>query len=140
MTHHETYMRLALAQAEQALQEGEVPIGAALVSPCGLVTVGHNCPITHHDPSNHAEMVAIRAMAQLKKNYRLPGCTLYVTLQPCLMCSGLIEQARIKQVFYAASELKYTLDYSRFRFKLMGPILPEPAQKMLQDFFRARRA
>ena len=134
------YMELALIEATKALNLGEVPIGAVLVSPAGDICYGYNCPISSHDPTAHAEAIAIRQMAKKLGNYRLIDCTLYVTLQPCLMCIGIIEQARIPIVYYGTQENKYQLPYENLcHFQLKGPVLPQPCKKILSDFFLWRR-
>ena len=104
----EHFMRLALAEAEIAAAKGEVPVGAVIVGPDGetVIASGHNQPITSHDPTAHAEIVAIRAAGQALQNYRLEQCTLYVTLEPCTQCVGALVHARIARVVFAASEPK----------------------------------
>jgi tRNA(adenine34) deaminase len=100
------FMALAQAAAEEARAAGEVPVGAVLVRGDEVIARGFNHPIGAHDPSAHAEMVALRAAAQAVENYRLPGCELYVTLEPCLMCAGAIMHARIARVVFGARDPK----------------------------------
>jgi tRNA(adenine34) deaminase len=100
------YMGLALAAAESARAAGEVPVGAVLVRGDEVIATGFNHPIGGHDPSAHAEMVALRQAAHALRNYRLPGCELYVTLEPCLMCAGAIMHARIARVVFGARDPK----------------------------------
>ncbi|MGL4994735.1 MAG: tRNA adenosine(34) deaminase TadA, partial [Deefgea sp.] len=100
------FMRAALQEAERAFALGEVPVGAVVVYRGEIIGRGHNQPISSHDPSAHAEMVAIRQAARHLGNYRLPECELFITLEPCLMCSGAILQSRIARVVYAATEPK----------------------------------
>lgn len=100
------FMRLALELAAQGAALGEVPVGAVLVQHGEVIGQGFNCPISGSDPSAHAEMVAIRAAAQAASNYRLPGSTLYVTLEPCSMCAGLIVHSRVNRVVFGALEPK----------------------------------
>lgn len=100
------YMALALDAAQSARAAGEVPVGAVLVRGDEVVATGFNHPIGGHDPSAHAEMVALRAAARSLQNYRLPGCELYVTLEPCLMCAGAIMHARIARVVFGARDPK----------------------------------
>jgi tRNA(adenine34) deaminase len=107
------FMREALALAAQGAALGEVPVGAVLVQDGEIIGRGFNCPISGSDPSAHAEMVAIRAAAQAVSNYRLPGSTLYVTLEPCSMCAGLIVHSRIARVVYGALEPKAGLCKAR---------------------------
>ncbi|MGH8853841.1 MAG: tRNA adenosine(34) deaminase TadA, partial [Telluria sp.] len=99
-------MQLALDQARLAWAEGEVPVGAVVVKDGEVIAAGYNQPIGRHDPTAHAEIVALRAAAEKLGNYRLPGCELYVTLEPCIMCSGAMIHARLARVVYAASDPK----------------------------------
>jgi tRNA(adenine34) deaminase len=100
------FMKLALEAAERADREDEVPIGAVLVMDGKLVARGYNCPIGHHDPSAHAEIMALRSACEWLGNYRLAGATLYVTLEPCLMCFGALTHARVERVVYGAADPK----------------------------------
>ncbi len=102
----EAFMRAALELAQLAEAAGEVPVGALVVKDGEIIGRGYNAPISRHDPSAHAEMMALRDAAQHIGNYRLVGCELYVTLEPCLMCAGAIMHARIARVVYGASDLK----------------------------------
>ena len=102
----ENFMGLALQQAEAACQAGEVPVGAVVVCNGEVVAQAHNAPIALHDPSAHAEVLALRAAAQKLGNYRLDDCTLYVTLEPCAMCVGALLNARLKRVVWGACEPK----------------------------------
>ena len=143
------FMREALALAAQGAALGEVPVGAVLVQNGEIIGRGFNCPISGSDPSAHAEMVAIRAAAQALNNYRLPGSTLYVTLEPCSMCAGLIVHARIARVVFGASEPKAGVVQSRGEFfaqgflnhrvLVEGGVLAEECSKALSAFFKARR-
>jgi tRNA(adenine34) deaminase len=142
-------MREALSLAAEGAAIGEVPVGALLVREGEIIGRGFNCPISRHDPSAHAEMVAIRMAAEQAQNYRLPGTTLYVTLEPCSMCAGLIVHARIQRVVFAASEPRagavvsrsqfFDQDYLNHRVLLEGGLLAEEAGEMLKAFFKARR-
>jgi tRNA(adenine34) deaminase len=105
MTDQE-YMQLALELAAQAAEAGEVPVGALVVKDGEIIGRGYNAPISSHDPSAHAEIRAMRDAAQHIGNYRLVGCTLYVTLEPCAMCTGAIQHARIARLVYGASDPK----------------------------------
>ncbi|WAH57697.1 tRNA adenosine(34) deaminase TadA [Pseudomonas silvicola] len=144
------FMREALALAAQGAAMGEVPVGAVLVHGGEIIGRGFNCPITGSDPSAHAEMVAIRAAAQAVSNYRLPGSTLYVTLEPCSMCAGLIVHSRISRVVYGALEPKagvaqsqgqfFTQGFLNHRVLIEGGVLAEECGAMLSEFFKARRA
>ena len=99
-------MGLALAQARQAAAAGEVPVGAVVVKDGQVIATGRNAPIASRDPTAHAEVVALREAARLLGNYRLEGCTLYVTLEPCAMCSGAMLHARVDRVVFGASDLR----------------------------------
>lgn len=144
------FMRQALDLAAQGAALGEVPVGAVLVQDGEVVGAGFNRPILDSDPSAHAEMVAIRAAAQAASNYRLPGSTLYVTLEPCSMCAGLIVHARIARVVFGASEPKAGVVQSQGRFfdqlflnhrvLVEGGVLGEECGQVLSAFFKARRA
>lgn len=150
----ERFMRLALAEAGKAAGIGEIPVGAVVVSAAGEVVIAsaHNQPIASHDPTAHAEILALRQAARTVGNYRLDGCTLYVTLEPCTMCVGALVHARVARVVFAASEPKagslhsarQLLDadksgYFNHRFVWQGGILEDEARELLQRFFRARR-
>ena len=145
------YMHRALEQAHIAMSEGEVPVGAVVVSANGeVIGRGHNAPCTHHDPSAHAEIEALRAAAQHEGNYRLEHCTLYVTLEPCMMCLGAIIHARIARVVYGAAEPQTGMIESRanlaaqpwFNHTLIveGGVLAAPSRRLLKQFFAERRA
>ncbi len=144
-------MRQALAQASRAAEIGEVPVGAVLVDEAGeLVAAGHNQPISANDPSAHAEIVTLRAAALKLGNYRLPGCTLYVTLEPCTMCVGALVHARIKRLVYGATEPKSgaiesaqrLFETGRYNHQpiVEGGLLAEECSQLLSGFFEARRA
>ncbi|KFX69837.1 zinc-binding protein [Pseudomonas taeanensis MS-3] len=143
------FMREALALAAEGAVLGEVPVGAVLVHDGEIIGRGFNCPISSHDPSAHAEMVAVRAAAQSLANYRLPGSTLYVTLEPCSMCAGLIVHARIQRVVYGATEPKAGVVLSRGEFfsqaflnhrvLIEGGVLAQECGAVLSEFFKARR-
>lgn len=145
----ERFMEEALALAEQGALLGEVPVGAVLVKDGEILGRGFNRPISGHDPSAHAEMVAIRDAAAQVSNYRLPGTTLYVTLEPCSMCAGLIVHARIQRVVYAATEPRagaavsqgrfFEQAYLNHRVLVEGGVLADAASEMLRAFFKARR-
>jgi len=102
----ENFMRLALAQAEHARSAGEVPVGAVVVRGDAVIGTGHNAPVGRHDPTAHAEVMALREAAQALGNYRLDGCELYVTLEPCAMCSGAMMHARLDRVVFGAPDPK----------------------------------
>jgi tRNA(adenine34) deaminase len=110
------FMRAALAEAGQAAVRGEVPVGAVVVAGGLIIARGHNQPIGRHDPTAHAEVVVLRKAGRKRKNYRLSGCDLYVTLEPCPMCVGAIVHARIRRLVYGASDPKTGAVRSIMRF------------------------
>lgn len=145
------YMGRALALARAAAEAGEAPIGAVIVDEAGqVVAEGANAPIFLHDPTAHAEIVALRKAAAALANYRLkPGLTLYVTLEPCAMCAGAISHARIARLVYGASDAKgggvahgarvFEQPTCHWKPAVTGGIMAEDAAKLLKDFFKARR-
>jgi len=143
------FMRMALAQAEHARAAGEVPVGAVVVLGNDVVAVGYNHPIVAHDPSAPAEMVALRGGGRVLRNYRLPGCELYVTLEPCLMCSGAIMHARVSRVVYGARDPKtgacgsvvdvFAESRLNHHADVQGGILEAECASTLSSFFAARR-
>ncbi len=142
-------MRLALEQAMLAYQTGEVPVGAVVVKDDQVVGLGHNRPIQGHDPTAHAEVMALRDAAQQLGNYRLVGCRLYVTLEPCLMCTGAIFHARMDQVVFGASDPKTGMAGSVMNLyderklnhhtQVIGGVLAGESSALLQRFFAERR-
>ena len=143
-------MQLALNLADRAEAAGEVPVGALLVRRGRIIGQGWNCPIGSHDPTAHAEIMALRDAGRREGNYRLPNSTLYVTLEPCPMCAGAIVHARVKRVVYAASDPRSGAAGSVFdllpsdqrfnhRVTVEGGCLEEVAAAKIRDFFRARR-
>ncbi len=144
------WMRRALELARRAESMGEVPVGAVLVRDGELLGEGWNQPIAAQDPTAHAEIVALRAAGAAAGNYRLPGTTLYVTLEPCLMCAGAIVHARIERVVFAASDPKGGAcgglfdilpsdDRFNHRTACTAGVLAEEAAALLKSFFRRRR-
>ena len=146
----EQAMRLALDQALNAELSGEVPVGAVILQRGQLIATGYNRPITTHDPTAHAEIVALRHAAQLLQNYRLPDCELFVTLEPCPMCAMALMHARFKRVVFAAADPKtgaagsvtdlFTDGRLNHHTRLQGGLLAEPAAALLRRFFAGRRA
>lgn len=145
----EAFMRVAMGLAEQGAALGEVPVGAVLVQEGEIIGQGFNSPISLNDPSAHAEVQAIRDAATRLKNYRLPATTLYVTLEPCHMCAGLIVHARIARVVFAASEPRagavasqgsfFAQPFLNHRVEVSGGVLAQESAQMLKAFFKARR-
>ncbi|QHE86169.1 tRNA adenosine(34) deaminase TadA [Hydrogenophaga sp. BPS33] len=143
------WMRLALGEARAAAQAGEVPVGAVVVKDGQVIAIGRNAPIEGHDPTAHAEIVALRAAAQALGNYRLDGCTLYVTLEPCAMCSGAMLHARLSRVVFGTADPKTgaagsVLDLFghaqiNHQTEVRGGVLAEEGALLLRDFFKDRR-
>nr|WP_321207443.1 tRNA adenosine(34) deaminase TadA [Paraburkholderia domus] len=143
------FMALAQAAAEEARAAGEVPVGAVLVRGDEVIAKGFNHPIGAHDPSAHAEMIALRAAAQAVENYRLPGCELYVTLEPCLMCAGAIMHARIARVVFGARDPKtgacgsvvdaFANPQLNHHTTVTGGVLEAECGGALKSFFAERR-
>lgn len=143
------FMALALGQASDALNAGEVPVGAVVVRAGQVIAVGSNAPIGQHDPSAHAEIVALRAAALVLGNYRLDDCELFVTLEPCVMCAGAILHARIKRVVFGAPDPKtgaagsvldlFATHQLNHHTRVQGGLLSAPCASLLQQFFKARR-
>ena len=146
----EFFMRHALACAQQSYDAGEVPVGAVVVHQNRVIASGYNHPIGLNDPTAHAEVQALRAAAQILQNYRMPECELYVTLEPCLMCTGAMFHARLARVVFGASDYKtgvagsvmnvYTHEQLNHHATVVGGVLEEEAREILQRFFRERRA
>lgn len=144
------FMQRALELARQGGALGEVPVGAVLVVNGSVVGEGFNAPISRHDPTAHAEVMALRDAAARIGNYRLENSTLYVTLEPCTMCVGALVHARVQKVVYAAAEPKagsllsarrqLESGYYNHIFEFEGGLLADAAGSMLSDFFRRRRA
>jgi tRNA(adenine34) deaminase len=144
------YMRQALDQAHNAWALGEVPVGALVVRNGEVIATGFNQPIGTHDPTAHAEIMALRAAATILGNYRLPGCELYVTLEPCAMCAGAMMHARLARVVYGAADPKtgacgsvvnlFEQAQLNHHTQLTGGILAADCGAMLKDFFAERRA
>jgi len=146
---HDGFMKEALALAERAAVAGEVPVGAVVVLDGRVIGRGHNQPISSHDPTAHAEMVALREAARTIENYRLTGATLYVTLEPCLMCVGALVHARIDTLVYGVTEPKAGAVEStqrahehpalNHRLTVVSGVLAAECRSALQAFFRERR-
>jgi len=146
---HDRFMRLALDQARLALDAGEVPIGAVVVVDDVVAGRGFNQPIGRHDPTAHAEILAMREAAHAAANYRLTGATLYVTLEPCLMCAGAMVHARIGTLVFGAAEPRtgavvsnlqaLALPHHNHRVEVVSGVLDSDCRDLMQEFFRARR-
>ncbi len=142
-------MRRALELARHAENLGEVPVGAVLVGRDGLVAEGRNAPVASLDPTAHAEIQALRAAGKALHNYRLPGTTLYVTMEPCPMCAGALVHARVSRLVFGVQDFRAGAAGTVFdivrapevnhRLEVTGGVLESECRKLVQDFFRARR-
>ncbi len=149
MTHDEKWMSHALSLAEKAEAEGEVPVGAVLVKDNKLIGEGWNKPITTNDTTAHAEIQAIRNACEKLDNYRLPNTTLYITLEPCVMCAGAIVHARISRIVYAAPEPKtgaagscvniFAIEQLNHKVEVEQGLFAEKSSELLKRFFKLRR-
>ena len=143
------FMEQALEQAGLAALAGEVPVGAVIVRNGELISKAFNQPITNHDPSAHAEMLALRQAALSAENYRLPGTTLYVTLEPCIMCAGAMLHARVDRIVYGAADPKtgaagsvldvFSSKQINHQTVVEGGMMAEECGQLLRDFFKERR-
>ncbi|TAK62653.1 tRNA adenosine(34) deaminase TadA [Methylobacter sp.] len=148
-TTDEAWMRYAIRLAQRAEQQGEVPVGAIIVKDDQCIAEGWNIPITSHDPTAHAEVVALRGAGIHVANYRLNDATLYVTLEPCVMCIGAMSHARIKRLVFGAYDPKRgavcnalsltDASFLNHRISWDGGVLETECSEMLRDFFKARR-
>jgi tRNA(adenine34) deaminase len=149
MSDDATFMRRAIELARQAEANGEVPVGAVVVQDGEILAEGWNQPIVSNDPTAHAEVVALRAAGAVLRNYRLTGTTLYVTLEPCVMCAGAIVHARVARVVFGAPDPKNGAGGSVFnllqseplnhRAEITGGVLAEECGELLRQFFQSRR-
>jgi tRNA(adenine34) deaminase len=149
MDRDEEFMRLALAEAEKALLAGEVPVGAVIARGGEVIASAHNGPVGLKDPSAHAEILALRRAAAAEGHYRLAGTTLYVTIEPCLMCAGALIHARVSRLVFGASDPKGGAVVSLYgvlqdarlnhRVDVTGGVLREACSEILSRFFREKR-
>jgi tRNA(adenine34) deaminase len=143
-------MELALGQARLAAEAGEVPVGALVVRDGEIIGRGHNRNLLYHDPSAHAEIIALREAAARIRNHRLGGCTLFVTIEPCAMCAGAMVHARLTRLVYGASDPKAGAAGSvlqvinhpslNHQMEVVSGVLADKCSELLQDFFRQRRS
>ncbi len=145
----EYWMHQAILQAKKAAENGEIPVGAILIDENGILAAAGNSPIHNQDPTAHAEIIVIRKAAEQLANYRLPGTTLYVTLEPCVMCMGAMIQARIERLVYGATDPKsgavtsvYAIGndgYLNHKIEIRSGVLAEQCSTLLTSFFKSRR-
>jgi tRNA(adenine34) deaminase len=144
----EFFMLKALAEARKAADRGEVPVGAIVVKEGLILGRGHNRPISNHDPTAHAEVIALRAAARRLGNYRLTGCDLYVSLEPCAMCLGAVAQARVRRLVYGAPDpksgavvsiMRFPFDKLNHRPAISAGLMAEECAAVLKAFFREKR-
>jgi tRNA(adenine34) deaminase len=146
---HEAYMHLALREAERGLAEDEVPVGAVVVREGEVIARAHNRPVRLSDPAAHAEVLALRRAARKLGNYRLTGCSLYVTIEPCAMCAGAIILSRVSNLIYGASDPKAgangsalsVINHPKLNHKVtvVSGVLGEDSTSLMREFFRTRR-
>jgi len=149
MDRDEHFMRLALAEARVAMEAGEVPVGAVVVRGGEVIASAHNSPVGLRDPSAHAEILALRKAAAVEGNYRLAGTTLYVTIEPCLMCAGALVHARVSRLVFGAADPKGGAAVSLYRVledarlnhrvEVAGGVLAAECGEVLSRFFREKR-
>ena len=149
MNEDEKWMKIAISEANLAKYEGEIPVGAVLIQNGKLIAKAHNQPILNHDPTAHAEVEVLRKAGKKLKNYRLARSTLYVTLEPCIMCLGAIMHARIERIVFGASDPKTGVCGSKIdltskaffthKVKVDGGVLEEENKEILQSFFKSKR-
>ena len=149
MSEDEKWMKIAISEANLAVNKGEIPVGAILIQDGKLIAKAHNKPILNHDPTAHAEVEVLRKAGKKLKNYRLARSTLYVTLEPCAMCLGAIMHARIERIVFGASDPKTGVCGSKadltseafftHKVKVDGGVLEKENKEILQSFFKSRR-
>jgi len=142
-------MQHALFHAEEAALNGEIPVGAVLIGDSGVIAAAGNSPIRNHDPTAHAEIIVLRNAAAQLQNYRLPGTTLYVTLEPCIMCMGALIHARINRLVYGATDPKTGAATSVYnigndgvlnhKVEICGGVFAKKSSDLLKSFFKSRR-
>lgn len=148
LSKHEKWMKYSLNEAKKALKHHEVPVGAIVVYDKKIIGTGFNQVITFSDPTAHAEIIALRKASKFKKNYRLIGCDLYVTLEPCLMCLGTILETRLNRVFFGSFNKKKIhlslrnkefINYYFKKISFIGGILKEETSSIISNFFKPKR-
>ena len=149
MNEDEKWMQIAISEANLAKSKDEIPVGAVLIQNNELIAQAHNQPISHNDPTAHAEIQVLRIAAKQQRNYRLVGSTIFVTLEPCAMCLGAMMHARIKRIVFGASDSKTGVcgscanltseAFFNHKISVLGGILEKESKEILQSFFKLRR-
>ena len=149
MNEDEKWMQIAISEANLAKSKDEIPVGAVLIQNNELIAQAHNQPISHNDPTAHAEIQVLRIAAKQQQNYRLVGSTIFVTLEPCAMCLGAMMHARIKRIVFGASDSKTGVcgscanltseAFFNHKISVLGGILEKESKEILQSFFKLRR-
>jgi tRNA(adenine34) deaminase len=149
MNEDEKWMQIAISEANLAKSKDEIPVGAVLIQNNELIAQAHNQPISHNDPTAHAEIQVLRIAAKQQQNYRLVGSTIFVTLEPCAMCLGAMMHARIKRIVFGASDPKTGVcgscanltseAFFNHKISVLGGILEKESKEILQSFFKLRR-
>ena len=149
MSKDEKWMQIALNEANLAMKENEIPVGAVLVKNGKLIAQSHNQPIRKNDPTAHAEIQLLRKAGEQQKNYRLIGSTIYVTLEPCTMCFGAMVHARIERIVFGASDFKTGVcgscinlnkeNFFNHKISMTGGVLENESSELLKKFFKSRR-
>lgn len=136
---NEYYMQLAIKEAKKALKHGEVPVGAVIVKNNKLISKGYNKKEKTKNVIKHAEMIAISKACKKIKNWRLDDCEIYVTVEPCMMCSGAIEQSRIKKIIYGTENVNYGYTHNLKKIEIISNIYENECKELIQSFFKKRR-
>jgi len=136
---NEYYMNLAIKEAKKALKYNEVPVGAIIVKNGRIISKAHNKKEIKRDVTKHAEMIAITKASQKLKNWRLDNCDIYVTMEPCMMCSGAIEQARINKIIYGTKNENYGYTNKLKNIQIISQVCEETCKDLVQSFFKKRR-
>ena len=136
---YEKYMKIALKQAEKALKYNEVPVGCVIVKKNKIIAKAYNQKEKTKNVTKHAEIIAISKACKKTKNWRLDNCEIYITMEPCMMCSGAIEQSRIKKIIYGAKNENYGFTEKLKNIEIISQICEEECKKIVQTFFKKRR-
>ena len=136
---NEYYMKIALKLAEKALKQGEVPVGAIIVKDGKIIAKAYNKKEKTHNVTKHAEIIAISKTCRKLKNWRLENCEMYVTMEPCMMCSGAIEQSRLKKIVYGVKNENYGYIHNLKNIEIISQVCKNECKELVQSFFKKRR-